>query len=169
MVASGQYIPIVGEGNSKVEFVHPSKDKPDRVVQPADVLHIPGRQSNLVSLHAMQHAKEPSFCGGNSEILLFDGNLIVPAMGNLCTMTAFPLTTRRLRKPSILRRISVLGCSAESDDDTVDAEMGSDSQSDESLNESAHQAVDTPAGPQLKEVDFKCVFKRLLALLTSRF
>lgn len=85
---------------------------------------------------------------------MFDGKLIVPEMGNLCKMTGFPLSRRRLRKQPVFGRIPVLGCSAESDDGKMDAEMRSDSESDESQNECANQAVITPAGPLVKEVDF---------------
>lgn len=81
MMTSGQHLPIVLKGDLNVEFVHPSEDKPGRDVQPTDVLHTPGLQSNLLSLRAM-HAKGFSFCGGKSKTL-FDEQLIFPVMGNL--------------------------------------------------------------------------------------
>lgn len=48
-----RFIPIVG-GDFKVAFVHPSEEKPGRVVQLADFLFIPDIHIDLFSFRAME-------------------------------------------------------------------------------------------------------------------
>lgn len=82
MVASGQFSMITGIGDLRMVYVCPSDVRPLFVVQPTDMLHIPGHDSNLFLLRSME-AEESSFYGRNSEISLFCGKRICDEVQSL--------------------------------------------------------------------------------------